>query len=240
MYYVMSDIHGCYNQMESALNEWDSEKETLVVIGDLIDRGPDSLKVVNKLMDLKKEHGDKVVVLKGNHEDMLLAWLLESPRELLDYYYSETHTEMLISFLGKEMYSKLSRKQRATRVIRENKPELNFMRELPLYLETENVIFVHAGINLASENWKDNEKDMLWIRNEFIYSKLTPEKRVFFGHTPTPFMNEKNEDGSENYGIWVSEDNMKVCIDGGVSMGGQLNVLRVDKKGKITEKLAFK
>lgn len=109
------------------------------------------------------------------------------------------------------------------------------MDSLPLYMETENAIFVHAGINLNADDWRDETDKMLWIRNEFIYSTKIPEKRVFFGHTPTPFIHNDNN----NFDIWVSSDNMKVGIDGAVSMGGQLNVLRIDENANIVEILTF-
>lgn len=236
MYYVMSDIHGCYNQLIEALNDWDKEKEHLVVMGDLIDRGPDSLKVVRHLMQLKKDFPDNVSVLKGNHEEMLLAWLMKTPIEMLEYYYNTSHEETFMSFMGQDRYKKSSRKQRPLDLLYNNKEELSFMESLPLYLEGENSIFVHAGIDLNVTDWRKDLNGMLWIRNEFIYSKRSPEKRVFFGHTPTSFIHNNRN----NNDIWVSPDNMKVGIDGAVSMGGQLNVLRVNGKGDIVEKLFFK
>lgn len=235
MYYIMSDIHGCYSQMEDALKQWDQEKEHLIIMGDLIDRGPDSLKVVEKLMELKNEFPDNITILKGNHEEMLLSWL-NTPKELLAYYYNEAHSETLKSFMGEKRYKKSTRQQRALDLIYNNKKELRFMDSLQLYMETENIIFVHAGINLNVENWFEREQDLLWIRNDFIYSKKTPEKRVFFGHTPTALIHGGEH---KNFDIWISPDEMKVGIDGGVSMGGQLNALKVDTHGNIIEKLRF-
>lgn len=237
MYYVMSDIHGCYTQMMKALSHWDSEKEHLVVIGDLIDRGPDSLLVVRELMMLREKHPENVTILKGNHEEMLLAWLMNTHPDLLDSYYNPMHRETLQSFMGKKRFQKSTRTQRAKDLIYKNKEELNFMNDLPLYLETEKMIFVHAGVDLYCKDWRQSTDDMLWIRNQFIYSKTTPEKRVFFGHTPTRLIHP--DTGKKTDGIWVSPDNSKVGIDGGVSMGGQLNALRVGKDSNILESLVF-
>lgn len=243
MYYVMSDLHGCYNQLEQALKKWDKENERLVIMGDLIDRGPDSLKVVRKMMELKETYPDNVTVLKGNHEEMLLAWLIGTDVELYGFYYTLTHEETLKSFLG-DSFGKLSRQKRAEQMVRDFKPELRFMRDLPLYFETEKAIFVHAGINLDVSNWRTAKDDLTWIRNEFIYSQKTPEKRVFFGHTPTVHMHKREVDSEDSFfnmnSIWISDDKMKVGIDGAASMGGQLNVLRVNEEGEITEQLKFK
>lgn len=233
VYYVMSDIHGCYKKMMNALEHWNYEKEHLVIMGDLIDRGPNSLEVVRELMELSKH--ENVTVLKGNHEDMLLSWLLNTPYELLEYYYNEHHNETFRSFMGRKRYMKSTRKQRALEIIRNFKNELNFMNQLPSYLETESAIFVHAGINLEADDWRLEETEMLWIREPFIYSSKTPEKRVFFGHTPTPFIHGDRE----NFNIWISNDKMKVGIDGAAAMGGQLNALKVDSYGNIVETLKF-
>lgn len=234
MYFIMSDIHGCYKQMIEALSHWDSGKEHLVIMGDLIDRGPDSLKVVRKAMELTKTHPGKVTVLKGNHEEMFTNWLLDTDDELLGIYYTETHEETLKSFMGDE-FKKRSRRQRAEFMKHNFINELNFMKGGTLhYKETDNIIFIHAGINLEADNWRFCRNDMLWIRNEFIYSSKKPEERVFFGHTPIRLMHK------DSNSIWISDCGNKVGIDGGVSMGGHLNALKVDELGNIVEKFEIK
>lgn len=239
-YYIMSDIHGCYDAFMNALSNWDKNKEHLVLMGDYIDRGPDSFKVIRTLMDLKEKYEDKVTILKGNHEDMLTSWLF-SPKELLALYYNEHHNECLKSFLGVDRYKSLSRQGRADDMIYKFKEELHFMKNLDLYKETEHIIFVHAGLNLKKD-WRKDEDSLLWIREKFIYSSLTPEKRVFFGHTHTMTIHADVDENNRynNSDIHISEDNMKVGIDGGVSMGGQLNCLKVNEKGEIIEKFIFK
>lgn len=244
MFYIMSDLHGSYVQMEKALKFWDPEKEHLVIMGDLIDRGPGSLEVVQKAMELKEKYPDSVTVLKGNHEEMFLEWLLKTPMELMAFYYTQTHEETLKSFMGEKRFKKSSRTQRAEHILYNHKKELRFLYGLPLYFETENCLFVHAGINLRIPDWKQDTQAMTWIRNEFIYSLNSPEKRVFFGHTPTKYMHKEEVDVENSVfnvnSIWMSDDKMKIGIDGAVSMGGQLNALKVNEYGEIMETLNFK
>lgn len=227
MYYIMSDIHGCYDQMIKALEHWDSDKEHLIIMGDMIDRGPDSLKVVHKAMELTDKHPEKVTVLKGNHEQMLLEWVY-SPEELLSFYYTEQHEATLKSFLGDD-YRKYTKAGRGLQLLKHFKKELQFLRRLELFEETENIVFVHAGLNLEAADWRDCHNDLIWIREKFIHSKKVPRKRVFFGHTPTSLI--RNE---ENNRFWESPCGMKIGIDGGVSMGGHLNSLKVNGEGGIT------
>lgn len=233
MFYIMSDIHGCLDKFEAAIKKWGPDKERLVLMGDYIDRGPDSLGVIQKIMELKETHKN-VTVLKGNHEDMLLQWL-KSEKELLGFYYTMTHEETLKSFL-KERFKKESRLQRGLSMIHMFKKELKFLDNLDCYYESDNIIFVHAGINLRADNWRLSKNDLLWIRNDFFYSSVSPEKRVFFGHTPTRMLHRGNVESDK---IWISPDNMKVGIDGAASMGGKLNALRVSENGSIIEVLQY-
>lgn len=241
MFFVMSDIHGCHAEMTQALTHWNRESETLVVLGDLIDRGPDSMKVVQTLMQLKKDYPEKVVVLRGNHDYMFTTWLLETDKEDLAYYYTETHVETVKSFFGhdasgKKRYKKSSRQQRAEHILYKHRAELQFLAGLPLFHETDNCIFVHAGINLEIPDWRTDTKAMYNIRNPFIYSSKVAPKTVFFGHTPTEFIrNEKY-----NSAVWFSEHGDKVGIDGGCVFGRELHALRVNNNGKVTEMLSVK
>lgn len=241
MFFVMSDIHGCHDEMLEALTHWNRETETLIVLGDLIDRGPDSKLVVQTLMQLKKEHPENVIVLSGNHDEMLVSWLLKTDVEDLAFYYTETHTETLKSFFGnddagRKKFRKSSRQQRAMHMLHNFKPELQFLAGLSLFHETDHCIFVHAGINLEIPEWHTDTKSMRWIRNPFIFSKKVAPKRVFFGHTPTEFIRDDKRNSSE----WMSPHKDKVGIDGACVFGRELHALRVAESGEITEVVSIK
>ena len=79
MIYAMSDIHGCLDAFDARLAQVDlSEKNKLILMGDYIDYGLQSGQVLNRVRELQREYGEKkVVVLKGNHEDMILSWIRE-------------------------------------------------------------------------------------------------------------------------------------------------------------------
>lgn len=244
-YYLMSDIHGRFDKFEKALEKWNTD-DTLLVMGDLIDRGPQSLEVVRKCMELKKEYGDKVVILKGNHEEMFCDWFFKIPQEIYSLYYSSTHSETLRSFIGDKKFKKLSRQNRAMEIVRNFKPELNFLNSLDEFYEAPGFIAVHAGLDLNLNDWRDSPSSvLLWEREDFYNSDKAPEKRVFFGHTPTYYLKEKS---SFNFSPWFSPDGMKVGIDGAASMSfeedgheyrGQLNTLLVSENGEILNTLSF-
>lgn len=224
MYFVISDIHGCLNELNKILEHWDRKQETLIVLGDLVDRGYNSLGTIQRLMELKKKHKEKVIILRGNHDDNLIKWLHLEPLDKRRYYNKDLH-ETLRSFYQNEpaKFRKDTRNQRAIYVKRNFPDVVKFLSELPYYHETDTCIFVHAGINMNIWDWKGDKDSMLRIREEFHYNANTSPKRVFFGHTPSKFLHtEENRNG-----IWVSKNGDKIGIDGGYVFGGQLNGLKV-------------
>lgn len=219
--FVISDIHGKYDMLLDLLKHWDSETEQLVLLGDYIDRGEDSKKVLELIYHLRKEHD--VVLLKGNHEDMLLQWL-DHPDDLANHYLPQGGRDTLDSFnIGWEYTH-----QQKSLIFQHEHPEiLKLLNDLNYYYEDEDHIFVHAGINPFVDELEDmNPVDFLWIRNKFIHTFRPGGKRVIFGHTPTRRLNKNEKDS-----IWVSEEKQNIGIDGGAVFGGNLIGLRIHSAG---------
>jgi serine/threonine protein phosphatase 1 len=145
--------------------------DQLIFIGDYIDRGSSSLEVVDYLVDLKKKLPD-TIFLKGNHEDMLENYLDGSDRFT---YLLNGGQRTLDAYLN-----------------RPNNPgeypvppaHLKFFKSLHLYYQTDDYIFVHAGLRKKVPLESQKTVDLLWIRDEFIFSDFDFGKRVIFGHTP--------------------------------------------------------
>ena len=81
-YYVIGDVHGKAGMLEDLLKTWDG-KTQLLFLGDLIDRGEDSRRVLEMVKDLVDNEG--AICLSGNHEYMFLTWL-DNPEESYDHY----------------------------------------------------------------------------------------------------------------------------------------------------------
>jgi serine/threonine protein phosphatase 1 len=169
--FAVGDIHGCRDKLEQLLVkiDWRPENhEELIFLGDYIDRGPDSFGVVERVLELKNRWRERVVVLKGNHEQMFLN---------------------LIS--GKVEISKISLTSNGMpltiRNYLQNKPfpvsHFTFYDNLDLYYETSRHIFVHAGLRPGVPLNEQTEMDFLWIRDEFLDSEYDFGKTVVFGHT---------------------------------------------------------
>lgn len=157
--------------MDQVEPEIDPAQDTLVFLGDYIDRGPSSFDVVEYLIRLKARFTD-VVFLKGNHEEMLELYLNGVDRTI---YLMNGGNRTLENYLDHSD---------------ENEPDpipvahRNFLSSLTLFHETEEYIFVHAGLKEKVPLDRQKHEDLLWIREKFIYSTYDFEKQVVFGHTP--------------------------------------------------------
>jgi serine/threonine protein phosphatase 1 len=171
--FAVGDIHGCFDKLVSLMGiiDVDLKKDTLVFIGDYIDRGPQSKEVVDYLIDLA-EGGNRVVFLKGNHELMLQNYL--SGEDKLSFLYNGGEATL-------NSYMKGGGRREANLIPPRH---LEFFENLRLFYETDHYIFVHGGLKSNVSLEHQDEWDMLWIRDEFIYSDFDFGKRVIFGHTP--------------------------------------------------------
>lgn len=244
-FFVLSDVHGCFDALQQAVANWQPEHETLVVLGDLVDRGPDSLAVVRLLMDLCAVHGDNVQVVKGNHDQAFAEWALLSDAEDFSFTYKHSHDETMRSFYlddpkGNKRFKKASKRQRGEHMRRNFRAELQFLLSRQLFVETEHLLFVHAGVNLYRPDWWLDTNAMLSVREAF-YKNDTPAPLVtFFGHTPTKLLREDRCEPGAGNAPWFSPCGTKVGLDGGACFtGGELNALRVSETGDVLETFAF-
>lgn len=232
--FVLSDIHGDYKRLIKLLDHWDRETMKLVILGDLIDRGENSLGVVQEIMRLKKEYGNQVIVLKGNHEDMLINYLREPTYEYGELFFRNGGNTTAWEFANDEHLMFMSYEQRAN-LIKHRTEEIQFIRNLQHYYEFGDVLFVHAGVDPFISNWKNTETHkFLWIRGCWNHRNETG-KTIVFGHTPTTHLHkDKSND------VWISKCGTYINIDGGSVFGGQLNGIVINKKGEILDKFNIK
>ena len=161
-YFVIGDIHGKAHMLEELMTEWDG-KAQLVFLGDLIDRGEDSRRSIEIVKDYVDHHG--AICLSGNHEYMFLAWL-DNPEERYDHYRRNGGDTTINSLLGRPLDAPVDGIADA-QAVEHAAPELvSFIRSLPFDYETETYYFVHAGVDLTLENWRETtDYQKVWIRN---------------------------------------------------------------------------
>ena len=173
--FAIGDIHGCIGKLEKMISliKLDEERDTLVFIGDYIDRGPDPKGVVDYVIDLKTRV-KKVICLQGNHEQMLLNYVCHD--EDKDLFLLNGGRATLSSYGYGEMPG------RTKITLPDN--HMEFFQSLLPYYETETNIFVHAGLRPGVPLEEQTTKDLNWIRDEFTGSSCDFGKVVVFGHTP--------------------------------------------------------
>jgi len=204
--FAIGDIHGCFDQLQALIKSLDIDKQcdTLVFIGDYIDRGSSVKEVVDYVIKLRNEFKN-VVCLMGNHEHMLLRFLAGIDEEM---YLYNGGTATLFSY----GISRSSMPQ--TRKAAIPADHLLFFQSLLPYYETKGYIFVHAGLMPGLLPGEQAIHNLLWVRQEFIYSDYDFGKTVIFGHTPlrSPLIRPN-----------------KIGIDTGAVMGGKLTCVELPK-----------
>lgn len=169
---AITDIHGCNRTFRSLLNKIGLNKEDeLFLLGDYIDRGPDSKGVIDTIFKLMDD-GFQVTCLRGNHEQMFLDISQAAPGSPLNLYPGLVET--LVSFNARHPKDISPR-------------HLEFMNNLAFYHEVEGYILVHAGLNFNLPDPFMDKQAMIWER--YWYTKVNKNwvnnRVILHGHTPT-------------------------------------------------------
>lgn len=228
--FIISDIHGCYDEFEEMLNNWDRENQMLCINGDSLDRGPNSLKVIRKLIDLTEQYPNQVIVQLGNHEQMFKAFI-DEPAMNGDMYFKVGGYETVESMYAPDTIHLCSFNELVELIEQHYANELEFIfNKMALYSVFGDVLIVHAGVDmtLAKDYKNSSEDDFLWNRDIFK-EKNTTGKIIVFGHTPTQSIHSEKHNNS----IWINEEKDLIGIDGACSFGGQLNGIVLNRNGEI-------
>lgn len=179
-YFVIGDVHGCFEMLQWLLTDWNPDTEQLIFLGDLIDRGERSREVVQLAMKLNQDYG--AIIIGGNHESMLLEWL-DAPSAHANFYYMVGGKQTLASFYDQEIVDTFFPEKLAEQFKREYAEEIQFLRSLPDYVEQKNYLFVHAGVNLDINDWKNSGSQLFrTIREPFHHGVNKTGKTIIFGY----------------------------------------------------------
>lgn len=218
--YIISDIHGCYDQYLKLLNRLDfSIEDELFVLGDAIDRGPEPIKVLLDLMGR-----ENATLIMGNHDATALMVLQKLAKEITDDSIDEITPNVLSAcscwfqdggFITMKQFRELDRPTQAD--------ILSFLEDAPFYETIEHndklYILVHGGLENfdVSKELDDYEPDeLLWERPDYNREYFTGG-RIFLvtGHTPTTLIRDDKQP-------LVYEGHGHIAIDCGCVFGGKL------------------
>ena len=220
MRYIISDIHGCYEEYKELLKKISfSEEDELFVLGDVVDRGPEPMKVLQDMMTRTN-----VVYLLGNHDFMFYTIMKKFAVEVTgDNYDSQLSDDDMLAYITwiqdggyqtAEAFRKLNRY--------EKEDILDYVSDAMIYevLEHDNkeYILVHAGLgNFSAEKDLDDYEldELLESRTDYTKNYFADDRILVTGHTPTLSIQgwEKPE---------VFAENNHIALDCGCVFGGNL------------------
>jgi serine/threonine protein phosphatase 1 len=167
---VIGDVHGCIKTLRGLLESicTISNNDTLIFIGDLIDKGPDSKAVLDYILELKSNNYN-VVYIRGNHEQMFInaldhsiamkEWFRNGGQNTLDSF-DAYHPGFI------------------------DDKYIDLILSSQFYYQNENYIFAHAGLNFNIENPLSDKTKMLSSRSDFCDTEKIGLRKLVVGHTP--------------------------------------------------------
>ncbi len=189
--YAIGDVHGRLDlllelseMIHRDLYENPVERSVELFVGDYIDRGPSSREVLEYLLN-SAPVCDERICLKGNHEETLLEFL-EDPDRLI-HWARYGGMEMMRSYgvpAGTPMTSAACKGIHKQFVSAFPDSHREFCRNLPTSITLGDYFFAHAGVRPGVDLDKQSDRDLMWIRDEFLSSKRYHGKLIVHGHTP--------------------------------------------------------
>ena len=249
MTYVLSDLHGCYDKWKAMLEQLNlKEDDMLFVLGDIIDRGPEPMKLLFDMMERPN-----VYPIMGNHECFMLLcvrklpldtnlnnlsakidpgvlptmrlWMKNGGRTTLEQYLALTpdQKEQILDYLQEfTLYEDLMVKD-ASAFKGMTRQEIAAMKERPVIREKQ-YILTHSGLqNFDPEKELDDyELEEFLSDRPTLDTRYYEDKMMVFGHTPTPLMREDQQPSILFAPTWIN-------IDCGCTFdGGRLGCLRLE------------
>lgn len=178
-YFIIGDIHGCFFTFSAILKHWNTGKEYLVSVGDLIDRGNYSALVVEECMKLSAMY-ENTIFLKGNHEAEMITYMLSGHNK---YWTDQGGYQTLENF-------------------KSNQSDLNkvvsWLQNMPLTFGNESIMVTHAGISATEAPFEESNFDgVLW--NRLPLKNL--DKIQIHGHTPLKARKPEFNEDSQSWNI---------------------------------------
>ncbi|WP_336985810.1 metallophosphoesterase family protein [Altererythrobacter aquiaggeris] len=200
--YAIGDIHGRLDLLDALIDAVEDDDasagkaiSTVILLGDLVDRGPDSAGVIARARDWQQQRN--VRILAGNHEEMFLGAL--EKKETLRQFIRHGGRETILSYgVKKKDYNSASMEELLT-IYRDAVPEADiaFLKGFEELIVIGDYLFVHAGIAPDVAPNAQKRKDMLWIREPFLSYREPHSHVVVHGHT----ISDKVEDCGNRIGI---------------------------------------
>ncbi len=230
---VISDIHAHLNEFKNLIDKLElSEEDYLIILGDFLNRGYDSLGTFEYIVKLSKR--DRTFILKGNHESFMqkpydVGIYLDRILEFLKNQPYETFIAKLCERDGNAIQNFDDGNEFREYVLTRFDRELDFIRNLPILLYFDDMLFVHGGY---SEDFHIENDEIKFLKYDFFEKVAKAQERLtIVGHIPTCVL-RKDEFSNLPYFNW---DKNIISIDGGmgVKRTGEINALIITKRDGV-------
>ena len=218
--YAIGDVHGCDLEFAQLISMIDADharrtpkRQILILLGDLVDRGPDSAAVVERATKLR-ESGREVRLIAGNHEELLLN-ACGGDNTALRVFARNGGRETAISYgISPELYDAADFTELQS-LLDSHVPKAHrdFLTDMEELIVIGDYAFVHAGIRPGVALADQRGEDLRWIRDRFLNHVGPHERFIVHGHTIT-------ED--------VDEQDNRIGIDTGAYLNGRLTALGLE------------
>ena len=218
--YVIGDIHGRADLLDQLLAQIESDDASrgnartgIIFLGDLIDRGPDSAAVLEKVRTLCADRPD-IRCLCGNHEEIFLA-ACDGDGDMLRLLLRAGGMETLLSYgLDPDAIDRASIPELVEMTVcAVPQSHIAFLRSLEDYIQEGDYAFVHAGIRPGIALDRQTARDLRWIRSPFLEHPRSHGMMVVHGHTITESVDERAN---------------RIGIDTGAYRNGRLTALGLE------------
>ncbi len=222
--YAIGDVHGCADLLNEML--WGIKRRArragfkyrIVFLGDIVDRGPDSKRAIDLVIEALAEVPGSRLIL-GNHDWLLLRILenegLPDEAKYCAHWLGVGGAATLRSY----GYTESSISAPKLRVVI-GEDHINCLQAAAQYVELDHHILVHAGMRPGIALKDQNPYDLMWIRDDFLTHKNPFGKKVVHGHTITSSLD-------------VEMLPNRIAIDTGAYKSGILTALEITPSGKV-------
>lgn len=222
--YVVGDIHGCLELLERVLARIEQEiaeapktRVSIVFLGDIVDRGPHSAQVVERLRTYAHPRATAHFIM-GNHEEVMLR-VIGGDRDLLTSWLRFGGKETLQSYGVEAKAVKKLESEELSAALRQAIPESHrkFLAGFADSISFGDYVFVHAGVRPGVDLAEQNQSDLRWIREPFLSDLGERGFVVVHGHTITN-------------GVDVTPN--RIGVDTGAYSTGVLSALAIEQSRK--------
>ena len=254
-YYVTADTHGYYSILESALREKgffdDDTPHKLLVLGDLMDRGNEAVKMQNFILDLMSK--DAVILIRGNHEDLFDSLITEDGGKAYSHHIHNGTYDTALQLTGYDKAMAAVERWEFAKKAMETPFYDVIIPAMLNYYETEHYIFTHGWIPCLKgrgeyhylKNWRKANENLWsfarWLNGMEASSMVSESKTIVCGHWNASYGHSKIEKNGSEFGEDADHSPYYgkgiIAIDACTAVSGRINCLVIDDEPVLQEEV---